>query len=61
MQVVAVTLAILWILSLWLLLLQRRRLFGLVIFPPFVLMVSHVLFLLLSLSSILVLRLLFAR
>lgn len=59
MQVVAVTLFLLWILSLWLLLLQRRRPGGLIALSPFGLTVGTVLFLLLSLSSILVLRLLF--
>ncbi|MEW6297237.1 MAG: hypothetical protein AB1671_05775 [Thermodesulfobacteriota bacterium] len=60
MQVVAITLLILWVLSLWLLLLQRRRPAGLVALPPFVLMVGTVLFFLLSLSSLLFLRLAFS-
>lgn len=59
MAVVALTLFILWIFSLWLLVAERRRLGGTLLFEPLALTSGVVLFCLLSFASFLLLRLLF--
>jgi hypothetical protein len=59
-QVVALTLFILWILSLWLLLAERRRPAGSLLPQPLALMSGTLLFFILSLAGILFFRLLLA-
>lgn len=60
MQVVALTLFLLWILSLWLLLVGRRRPGGSFLVRPLALLSGTLLFLVLSLAGLLFLRLLIA-
>ena len=60
MTAVAVSLFILWIFSLWLLLIKRRFLGGFLLLEPFALTSGTVLFFVLSLASLLFLRLLLA-
>ncbi|MBI3302524.1 MAG: hypothetical protein HYZ72_10685 [Deltaproteobacteria bacterium] len=60
MSVVALTLTILWILSLWLLVVERRRPAGSVLLQPLALMSGTLLFFILSLAALLFLRLLLA-
>jgi hypothetical protein len=59
-QVVTLTLFLLWLLSLWLLVVERRRPGGVLLLQPFALMSGTLLFFLLSLAGILFLRLLLA-
>jgi hypothetical protein len=59
-QVVALTLFLLWILSLWLLLVERRRPAGTLLLQPLASMSGTLLFFILSLAALLFLRLLFA-
>jgi len=59
-QVVALTLFLLWLMSLWLLMIERRRPGGTLLLQPLVLMSGTLLFFLLSLVSLVFLRLLFA-
>ncbi|MBI3799213.1 MAG: hypothetical protein HY268_19900 [Deltaproteobacteria bacterium] len=61
MQVVAQTLFLLWLLSLWLLVVERRRPGGALLLQPLALMSGTLLFFLLSLVGVLFLRLLFAE
>jgi hypothetical protein len=58
MLAIAIVLIILWILSLWLLLLRQRRPVGLLSLPPFALVSGTVLFFLLSLAGMIFFRLL---
>lgn len=60
MQLVALTLAILWILSLWLLVVERRRSVSALLLQPLALTSGTLLFFILSLAGILFLRLLIA-
>jgi hypothetical protein len=60
MPVIALTLAILWIFSLWLLVVERRQPLGSLLLHPLVLMSGTLLFFTLSLAGILFLCLLFA-
>jgi hypothetical protein len=60
MAAVALTLFILWICSLWLLLIERHRPVGLLLLQPLVLMSGLLLFSILSLASLLLLWLLLA-
>lgn len=60
MQVVALTLFLLWILSLWLLLVERRRPAGTLLLQPLALMSGTLLFFILSLAALMFLRLLLA-
>ena len=60
MTAVSVSLFILWIFSLWLLLIKRRSLGGFLLLEPFALTSGMVLFFVLSLASLLFLRLLLA-
>lgn len=60
MTVVAASLLILWIFSLWLLLIKRRSLGSFLLPEPFALTGGTVLFFVLSLASLLLLRLLLA-
>lgn len=60
MQIVALTLFLLWLLSLWLLVVERRRAGGVLLLQPLALMSGTLLFFLLSLAGILFLRLLLA-
>lgn len=60
MQVVALTLFLLWILSLWLLLVERRRPAGTLLLQPLTLMSGTLLFFILSLAALMFLRLLLA-
>jgi hypothetical protein len=59
-QVVALTLFLLWLLSLWLLVVDRRRPGGVLLLQPLALMSGTLLFFLLSWAGILFLRLLLA-
>jgi hypothetical protein len=59
-QVVALTLFLLWLMSLWLLVVERRRPGGTLLLQPLALMSGTLLFFLLSLVSLVFLRLLFA-
>jgi hypothetical protein len=59
-QVVALTLFLLWLMSLWLLVVERRRPGGTLLLQPLGLMSGTLLFFLLSLVSLVFLRLLFA-
>ena len=60
MSVVALTLIILWIFSLWLLMVERRQLLGSRLLHSLALMSGTLLFFMLSLASLLFLRLLLA-
>ncbi len=60
MQMVALTLFLLWLLSLWLLVVERRRPGGALLLQPLALMSGTVLFFVLSLAGVLFLRLLLA-
>ncbi len=60
MQMVALTLFLLWLLSLWLLVVERRRPGGALLLQPLALMSGTLLFFLLSLVGVLFLRLLLA-
>ncbi len=60
MQVVALTFTILWIFSLWLLVVERRRPVSALLLQPLALMSGMLLFFILSLTSLLFLRLLIA-
>ncbi len=59
MAVVAITLLSLWILSLWLLLVVQRRRGSVVLFAPLALTSGTLFFFVLSVASLLLLRLLF--
>jgi len=59
-QMVALTLFLLWLLSLWLLVVERRRPGGALLLQPLALMSGTLLFFLLSLVGVLFLRLLLA-
>jgi hypothetical protein len=59
-QLVALTLFLLWLLSLWLLIVERRRRGGALLLQPLALMSGTVLFFVLSLAGVLFLRLLLA-
>jgi hypothetical protein len=59
-QIVALTLFLLWLLSLWLLVIERRRPGGALLLQPLALMSGTLLFFLLSLAGVLFLRLLVA-
>ena len=58
MQIVALTLFLLWLLSLWLLVVERRRPGGALLLQPLALMSGTLLFFVLSLAGVLFLRLL---
>jgi len=58
MRLVALTLFLLWLLSLWLLIVERHRSGGVLLLQPLALMSGTLLFFLLSLAGILFLRLL---
>ena len=60
MQIVALTLFLLWLLSLWLLVVERRRPGGALLLQPLALMSGTLLFFVLSLAGALFLRLLLA-
>ncbi len=60
MQLVALTLFLLWLLSLWLLVVERRRPGGALLLQPLALMSGTLLFFVLSLAGVLFLRLLLA-
>ena len=60
MQLVGLTLLLLWLLSLWLLMVGRRRPGGALLLQPLALMSGTLLFFVLGLSGVLFLRLLFA-
>ncbi len=60
MQIVALTLFLLWLLSLWLLVVARRRPGGALLLQPLALMSGTLLFFVLSLAGVLFLRLLLA-
>ncbi len=60
MQIVALTLFLLWLLSLWLLVVARRRPGGALLLQPLALMSGTLLFFVLSLAGALFLRLLLA-
>jgi hypothetical protein len=60
MQVVALTLFLLWLMSLWLLVVERRRPGGALLLQPLSLMSGTLLFFLLGVVGLLFLRLLFA-
>ncbi len=60
MQIVALTLFLLWLLSLWLLVVERRRPGGALLLQPLALMSGTLLFFVLSLAGVLFLRLLLA-
>jgi len=60
MRLVALTLFLLWLLSLWLLIVERHRSGGVLLLQPLALMSGTLLFFLLSLAGILFLRLLLA-
>jgi len=60
MRLVALTLFLLWLLSLWLLIVERHRFGGVLLLQPLALMSGTLLFFLLSLAGILFLRLLLA-
>ena len=60
MQLVALTLAILWILSLWLLVVERRRPTSALLLRRLTVMSGTLLFFVLSLAGLLFLRLLIA-
>jgi hypothetical protein len=59
-QLVALTFLLLWLLSLWLLMVGRRRPGGALLLHPLALMSGTLLFFLLSLTGVLFLRLLMA-
>lgn len=60
MQMVALTLFLLWLLSLWLLVVERRRPGGALLLQPLALMSGTLLFFVLSLAGVLFLRFLLA-
>ena len=60
MQLVALNLFLLWLLSLWLLVVERRRPGGALLLQPLALMSGTLLFFVLSLAGVLFLRLLLA-
>jgi hypothetical protein len=59
-QLVALTFAVLWIFSLWLLVIERRRLLGALFLQPLALMGGTLLFFVLTLTGLVFLRLLIA-
>jgi hypothetical protein len=59
-QLVALTFVVLWIFSLWLLVIERRRLLGALLLQPLALMSGTLLFFVLTLTGLIFLRLLIA-